>query len=64
MEPIFVQIPAYKDEEIIPSVKDLYAKAKHPDHINVGICWQNRLDGDSGELNIEGPGETVRIPRY
>ncbi|MCH2356567.1 MAG: UDP-N-acetylglucosamine-transferase [Pseudomonadales bacterium] len=61
METIFVQIPAYKDEEIIPIVKNLYAKAKHPDHINVGICWQNRLDGDSGELNIEGPGENVRI---
>ena len=61
METIFVQIPAYKDEEIIPTVKDLYAKAKHPGHISVGICWQDRLDGDNGALNIEGRKENVRI---
>lgn len=61
MESIFVQIPAYRDEEIIPTVKDLYAKAKHPDNISVGVCWQNQLDGGNGKLKIEEFEQNVRI---
>ncbi len=37
---IFVQIASYRDPECQWTMKDLFAKAKHPDRIFVGICWQ------------------------
>jgi len=37
---IFVQIAAYRDEECLPTVADIFKKATHPDRITVGICWQ------------------------
>ena len=40
MPKIFVNIASYRDPECQWTVKDLFEKAKHPDRINVGICWQ------------------------
>ena len=37
---IFVNIASYRDPECQWTVKDLYEKAKYPDRIFVGICWQ------------------------
>jgi hypothetical protein len=46
MKKIFVQIPSYRDSECQWTVKDLFAKAKHPERITVGICWQYDPDKD------------------
>lgn len=37
---IFVQIASYRDPECQWTVKDLFAKAAHPERVSVGICWQ------------------------
>lgn len=37
---IFVQIPAYRDPECQWTIKDMFEKAKHPERIFAGICWQ------------------------
>lgn len=37
---IFVQIASYRDPELKPTVKDLFAKARHPERVTVGICQQ------------------------
>ena len=37
---IFVQIASYRDPELIPTIKDCIAKAKHPENLTFGICWQ------------------------
>lgn len=37
---IFVQIPAYRDTELAPTLLDLYAKALHPDRLRVCVVWQ------------------------
>ncbi len=37
---IFVQIPSYRDPECQWTVKDMYEKAKNPERIFTGICWQ------------------------
>lgn len=59
MDSIFVQIPAYKDAEIIPTVRDLFRKARHARDIYVGICWQDRLGSEGGgELDLGGSGKT------
>jgi len=45
-ETIFVQIAAYRDPELVPTVLDCIARAKRPDNLRIGICWQF-ADGES-----------------
>ncbi len=37
---IFVQIAAYRDPECQWTIKDMFEKAKHPERVFAGICWQ------------------------
>jgi hypothetical protein len=37
---IFVQIASYRDPELILTIKDCIAKAKYPENLTFGICWQ------------------------
>ncbi len=43
---IFVQIASYRDPECQWTVKDLFAKAEHPERVTVGICWQSFPEQD------------------
>jgi len=38
---IFVQIAAYRDPELLPTLHDMLAHAKYPDRLRVGIGWQH-----------------------
>jgi hypothetical protein len=38
---IFVQIAAYRDPELLPTLRDAIEKAKHPDNLVFSICWQH-----------------------
>jgi UDP-N-acetylglucosamine (GlcNAc):hydroxyproline polypeptide GlcNAc-transferase len=40
MASIFVQIASYRDSQLLPTLRDLNAKAQHPDRLRFGICWQ------------------------
>lgn len=42
---IYVQIAAYKEPELVPTLSDCLAKAKFKDDLRFGICWQ-RDEGD------------------
>lgn len=43
---IFVHIPAYREPELVPTIKDCIAQAKHPENLVFGICRQfNPADG-------------------
>jgi len=37
---IFVQIASYRDTQLIPTIDDMLSKAKHPEDLVFGICWQ------------------------
>ena len=41
MDKIFIQIASYRDPELIPTIKDCIDKAKYPERLTFGICWQN-----------------------
>jgi hypothetical protein len=45
---IFVQIAAYRDNELVPTLRDCVARAVHADRLRFGICWQ-RDENDSLE---------------
>jgi hypothetical protein len=44
METIFVTIASYRDCELRLTLKDAFAKAKHPERLTFGICWQRDED--------------------
>lgn len=37
---IFVHIPAYREPELVPTIKDCLAQAKYPKNLRFGICRQ------------------------
>ncbi len=53
---IFVQIASYRDPELVPTIKDMIAKAKRPEKLTFGICWQKdeteNLDEFIGKPNF------------
>lgn len=40
MSKIFIQIASYRDPELLPTIRDCISKAKNPDRLTFGICWQ------------------------
>jgi len=41
---IFVQIASYRDPELLPTIRDCLKKAKYPELLSFGICWQHALE--------------------
>ena len=62
---IFVQIASYRDPECHATVRDLFEKAKHPERVNVGICWQYDPEADKECFVQDYPREEqVRVVQY
>ena len=40
MDKIFIQIASYRDPQLVPTIKDCLKKAKCPERLSFGICWQ------------------------
>jgi hypothetical protein len=38
---IFIQIASYRDPELLPTIRDCIANAKHPENLRFGIAWQH-----------------------
>ena len=38
---IFVSIASYRDPQLIPTIEDCLRKARHPEQLRFGICWQH-----------------------
>ena len=48
---IFVSLASYRDDSCLTTLHSIFAKAKNPSNIYVGICQQNK-PGDSDCLNL------------
>ena len=55
---IFVSIAAYRDPQLAPTVLDCIAKARFPERLRFGICWQH---GDEEALPPFAKDEPFRI---
>ena len=40
LDRIYVQIPAYRDRELLPTLRDLFARASSPERLRVAVAWQ------------------------
>ncbi len=61
---IFVQIASYRDRECQWTVRDLFLKARHPERVFVGICWQYDPEADADCFQVETRPDQVRIVRF
>jgi hypothetical protein len=48
---IFVHIPAYREPELVPTIKDCMAQAKYPKNLRFGICRQ--FEASDGFDNLD-----------
>ncbi len=55
---IFVQIAAYRDPELLPTLRDCVAKAEDASRLRFGICWQHSEEETLGEFAAD---ERVRV---
>ena len=51
MDNIFVSIASFRDKELIKTVNSCLAKAKHPERIKIGVCWQYDEEEDISALD-------------
>ncbi|MBI1804711.1 MAG: hypothetical protein HY033_02445 [Ignavibacteriae bacterium] len=63
MERIFVQIPSYRDPELLPTLHDLFEKAERPDRLAVAVCLQSIPEKDSKPPHILNRDHQIRYIR-
>jgi hypothetical protein len=61
---IYVQIPAYRDRELLPTLRDLFRQAHSPQNLRVAVAWQYDPSEAALEraLRAAGPIELDAIP--
>lgn len=55
---IFVSIASYRDPELLPTLQDAITKARHPEALRFGICWQH---GPEESLDVWSQDPRFRI---
>lgn len=59
MRTILVHLPAYREPELVPTIKDALNQAEHPERIHFGICRQ--FNAEDGFDNVD---EFRKDPRF
>ncbi len=60
--PIFVSVASYRDSELVPTIQDALAKARHPDRLRIGVCWQHGDDEDAAVLRGDRRVSLLDVP--
>jgi len=58
---IFIQIAAYRDKELKPTLKDCIEKAKYPENLVFSINWQHSPDDEWDDLSEYMDDERFKI---
>jgi len=60
---IFISLAAYRDPELLPTVRDALANARHPERLAFGICWQRAAtDDDLREFAADSRFRILDVP--
>jgi hypothetical protein len=62
LDTIFVQIAAYRDPELVPTLRHCLSRAKHPSRLKFGICYQHDIENSLEEFDFNDSVKTVKIP--
>lgn len=61
---VFVNIAAYRDRDCVNTIEDLFAKARWPERLFIGVCWQS-LSPDDDDCDPVGKHyEQCRVSRF
>ena len=61
METILVHLPAYREPELIPTIKSALENATHPDRIHFGICRQYNPEDGFDDLKEFANDDRVKV---
>jgi hypothetical protein len=61
---IFVNIAAYRDRDCVNTIADLFAKARWPDSLFIGVCWQSLSPDDDDADPLGAHADHCRIIRF
>ena len=61
---IFVHIPAYRDRECQWTLRDMFERARHPDRVFAGVCWQTVPEEDADCFQIRPHPAQVRTADF
>jgi len=64
MEKIYVQIPAYRDSELAPTLIAIFATAARPERIRVGVFWQHGEDELLPQTVLDNPNIEIIAVHY
>jgi Glycosyltransferase (GlcNAc) len=59
---IFIQIAAYRDPQLVPTVKDCITQAKYPENLVFSIAWQHIPEENIDELKALPNVKIIDIP--
>lgn len=59
---IFIQIAAYRDPQLIPTIKDCISNAKFPENLVFCVAWQHSPDENIDELKNMSNVKIIDIP--
>jgi hypothetical protein len=59
---IFIQIAAYRDAELLPTLRDCVAQASDAQRLRFGICWQRSDEGTLGEFAQDARVRVFELP--
>ena len=59
---IFVSIAAYRDPELAPTIADCIRRARYPDQLRFGVCWQHTEDEVPPADFSRGNVRTIDVP--
>jgi len=59
---IFISIAAYRDPQLVPTVEDCLGKARYPEALRFGICWQHGDDEGPLPFAADGRFRVLDVP--
>lgn len=62
MNTIFVQIASYRDPELLPTLRHCLERAKYPENLTFGICWQHDEKESLKEFIEDKRFKIVKVP--
>jgi hypothetical protein len=62
MSTIFIQIAAYRDPQLIPTLDDCIKNAKYPENLRFGIAWQHAQDDNIDKYKDDSRFRIIDIP--
>ena len=59
---IFISIASYRDPQLLLTLRDCIAKAKHPENLVFSICWQKDENDSLEEFSQDKRFKIIPIP--